>query len=302
MKSKLTQEVPSPIAWMAIFLSVLAFFTAYSWNISEKRVNELKMAIIQANDDRDKSEIELNGRINSLEKRQDSMLAIIRANEAVNGKFSEKIVQIDQTVGDLQKLTSTDPELLKKYSKIYFLNEHYAPASLSGINPEYVYGNSSTLQIHTSVLPHLERMLNDAKSVGANLKILSAFRSFGSQAVLKSNYKLTYGYGTANSFSAEQGYSEHQLGTTVDFTNDKIGNTFKGFDASKEYKWLIDNSYKYGFVISYPKENKYYMYEPWHFRFVGIKLATLVHDMSTYFYALDQRVIDSYLGNIFDAN
>ena len=74
----------------------------------------------------------------------------------------------------------------------------------------------------------------------------------------------------------------------------------EGFDKTPEYKWLTDNAYKYGFVISYPAGNKYYKYEPWHWRFVGVALATKLHEDGIYFYDMDQRLIDNYLANIFD--
>ena len=130
--------------------------------------------------------------------------------------------------------------------------------------------------------------------------MVSAYRSFGEQAALKSSYKVTYGAGTANSFSADQGYSEHQLGTTIDFTTGYLGANFAGFDKSDAYAWLLDNAYKYGFIISYPKTNAYYTYEPWHWRFVGKKLARYLHTTNERFYDLDQRTIDSYLITIFD--
>jgi D-alanyl-D-alanine carboxypeptidase len=130
--------------------------------------------------------------------------------------------------------------------------------------------------------------------------VVSAYRSFGEQSSLKASYKRTYGAGTANSFSADQGYSEHQLGTTIDFTTTILGANFAGFDKSDAYEWLLDNAYKYGFIISYPKTNAYYTYEPWHWRFVGVELATKLHDDNQHFYDLDQRAINGYLVNLFD--
>jgi D-alanyl-D-alanine carboxypeptidase len=203
-------------------------------------------------------------------------------------------------VGSLEKLSVTDPELLQKYSKTYFLNEHYVPISLSQIPIEYTNTSGKNLEIHSDVLPFLEDMLADAKDAGLSLQVLSAYRSFYTQAELKASYIFTYGAGTANKFSAEQGYSEHQLGTTMDFTNPTIAGVLSGFDTTPEYKWLLENAYKYGFVISYPEGNTYYKFEPWHFRFVGIKLATKLYEDNMYFYNMDQRVINTYLPNIFD--
>ena len=110
---------------------------------------------------------------------------------------------------------------------------------------------------------------------------------------------MSYGSG-ANKFSADQGYSEHQLGTTIDFTTLKTRNNFSAFKSTDAYIWLTDNAYKYGFVLSYPETNGYYVFEPWHWRFVGVKLAKRLYDDKIYFYDLSQREIDEYLVSIFD--
>lgn len=203
------------------------------------------------------------------------------------------------TVGTLEKLTYTDKELLQKYSKIYFLNENYVPKNLSTIPAAYTYQGKDDMQIHSSVLPFLEALEGASTDPDFDLRVISAYRSFGTQANLKSSYTVTYGSG-ANSFSADQGYSEHQLGTTVDFTTVKTGTDFNSFDKTSDYKWLVENAYRYGFIVSYPKNNGYYQYEPWHWRFVGVELATKLHNEGKYFYDLDQREIDSYLPRIFD--
>ncbi len=214
--------------------------------------------------------------------------------------FQNQIQNLAGTVGVLEKLSQTDTELLKKYSKVYFLNENYIPPKLATIPSQYVFDKNKTIEIHEQVWPHLQTMLESAKADGIQIMIASGYRSFGTQAGLKSAYKVTYGAGTANKFSADQGYSEHQLGTTLDFTTQEIGGNLVGFDKTQAYKWLTDNAHKYGFVVSYPKNNAYYVFEPWHFRFVSIPLATSLYNDKLNFYDLDQRVIDQYLINFFN--
>jgi zinc D-Ala-D-Ala carboxypeptidase len=75
---------------------------------------------------------------------------------------------------------------------------------------------------------------------------------------------------------------------------------FTAFEKSDAYDWLMNNSYKYGFILSYPKGNSYYQYEPWHFRFVGKLLANMLHQENKNFYDVDQRTIDNYLITIFN--
>jgi D-alanyl-D-alanine carboxypeptidase len=111
-------------------------------------------------------------------------------------------------------------------------------------------------------------MLVVAENDGINLRIISAYRSFGSQSELKSSYLMTFGSG-ANKFSADQGYSEHQLGTALDFTTAELEANFINFDKTTAYQWLLNNAFKYGFILSYPEGNQYYQFEPWHWRFVG---------------------------------
>lgn len=223
----------------------------------------------------------------------------IEAIQSRVGGFEETVGSISGTVGTLEKLSKTDPELLQKYSKVFFLNEHYAPPRLAEIEKVYTYDEKRPEKIHASVRGHLEDLLEDAKDDDVELYVKSAYRSFEEQSALKSAYSVTYGAGTANQFSADQGYSEHQLGTTVDFITKGLGGSLTGFEKTPGYAWLQKNAYKYGFVLSYPEKNTYYVFEPWHWRYVGIKLATYLHNKNKNFYDLEQRQIDEYLVDIF---
>jgi D-alanyl-D-alanine carboxypeptidase len=211
-----------------------------------------------------------------------------------------KSKSLEDKVGTLDKLSKSDPQLLKKYSKVYFLNENYAPVSLATIPSEYIFNKKTVYQVHTEMMYFLQRLLDDARTDGMDLLVISAYRSFATQVNVKAVNKVTYGAGTANQFSAEQGFSEHQLGTTVDFTTGSSGANFMKFEGTKEFTWLKTNAHKYGFTLSYPKGNKYYAYEPWHWRFIGADLATTLHADEKYFFDLDQKVIDGYLIKMFD--
>ncbi|MEI7425230.1 MAG: M15 family metallopeptidase [Candidatus Staskawiczbacteria bacterium] len=207
---------------------------------------------------------DISKRVANLEKlvegTQSNITDVLQQEQEKNNSLLNQVNEITNTVGALSKLSKTDPELLKKYSKVYFLNEHYVPISLSAIGPVYTTNKSINNQIHSNVLPYLEKMISAGNTDGVSILSQSAYRSFQTQAILKSNYRVIYGAGTANSFSADQGYSEHQLGTTIDFTTLNKGGTLEGFDKTPEYKWLGENAYKYGFIISYPSGNKYYKY------------------------------------------
>lgn len=231
-------------------------------------------------------------------------LLITTQGEKVNAE-QEAIMQqqaldaMSNTLGLYQKLANTDRELLAKYSKVYFLNELYTPKLSVTIPSNYTFDTEKENMISVDVWPFLRKMLDDAQMTNVDLKIISAFRSFDTQSALKSSYNVTFGSG-ANTFSADQGYSEHQLGTTIDFTTTKLGIDNSKFEKTSEYIWLTENAYKYGFILSYPKGNSYYIFEPWHWRFVGKALAQRLHDEGKNFYDLSQRDINEYLLTIFN--
>ena len=217
-----------------------------------------------------------------------------------NEAFEDQIDKIGSTVGTLDKLAKTDKELLQKYSKVYFLNEHYTPPKLTEIPAELVYTEGGDPEfLHAQAFPFFKKMVAAALEDGVKLWVVSAFRSFDEQRALKGAYTVTYGSG-ANTFSADQGYSEHQLGTTIDLTTEGIGGGLTNFETTQAYAWLEKNAHTYGFVLSYPKGNAYYVFEPWHWRFVGTDLARDLHKKGKSFYDMDQREIDEYLISLFD--
>lgn len=231
----------------------------------------------------------------------ESALSNERQNiESKIGSVESRVGSISGTVGTLEKLSKTDPELLQKYSKVFFLNEHYAPERVADIDAKYLYREENPEVINASVWPKLKSLLNAAEQDGVTIYIASAYRSFDEQKALKGAYTVTYGAGTANTFSADQGYSEHQLGTTVDFITTGLGGQLEGFENTAAYRWLEKNAHKYGFTLSYPHNNTHYIFEPWHWRFVGIELASYLYTNEKHFYDLDQRDIDKYLASIFD--
>ena len=214
--------------------------------------------------------------------------------------LSSQVSSLSNTVGVLKKVSDTDEELIKKYSKIYFLNENYVPPVLVPVDSVYTYNTQKIIFIHRDVWPHLQKLLTAADKADVDIKLTSGYRSFGDQAGLKQSYSVTYGAGTANQFSADQGYSEHQLGTTVDFTTKQLGADFSDFAKTSAYAWLQKNAHTYGFALSYPENNNFYVFEPWHWRFVSRDLAQKLFQENKHFYDLDQRVLDTYLVSFFD--
>ncbi len=242
---------------------------------------------------------ELRGELTTIKEELEELADDYRDEKDRNEEFEDQIRDLAGTLGDLDKLAKTDEELLAKYSKVYFLNENYTPARLKQIDERYILPGKKDQYFHAEVIGHLEDLIDAAAKDDMDLKIVSAYRSFDEQVDLKGQFTQVYGTG-ANAFSADQGYSEHQLGTTVDLTNPVVGGAYNSFKDTEEYQWLLDNAYKYGFILSYPEGNSFYIFEPWHWRFVGTELARDMHRSGESFYSLDQRKINEYLLNFFE--
>lgn len=118
-------------------------------------------------------------------------------------------------------------------------------------------------------------MSTDAKKEGICLCVYSGFRSYDYQKQIYNNYVSIYGQATADTFSARAGHSEHQTGMAID-----VNCADDSFDGTPEALWLVENSWKYGFIIRYPKGKQHitgYKYEPWHVRYIGRDTAEKVY-------------------------
>ena len=157
------------------------------------------------------------------------------------------------------------------------LAKTYVPVDLVDAKSEYKDG----ILVNKKVLEQFELMKEDAKKNGYNIDIMSGYRDYAYQEKIYNKLLKEKGFAYTFRSIAKPGCSEHQTGLAIDicvYRDDKcyIEHELEEMD---ETKWLIDNSYKYGFILRYPRymEDKTgYNYEPWHFRYVG--------DISEYLY------------------
>ena len=184
----------------------------------------------------------------------EDLLSLSKEQQKIDS-LKEETKKIGGAVDTLEKLRQIDEELLKKYSKVFFLNENYVPVRLSEIKNQYLYSEKETKYLLSDVLLFLTDMIDDALAQNIDIYVKSAYRSFNEQDNLKGDYTVLYGETTASQFSADQGYSEHQLGTTVDFITKGLNGQLPGFENTEAYEWLTQNAYKYGFALSYPEGN-----------------------------------------------
>lgn len=161
-------------------------------------------------------------------------------------------------------------------NKYYKLNKNYEPDDLTKISSKYSSGNNQKMRKEAAI--KFEEMASDALKEKLKIYAGSTYRSYSYQLGLYNRYVAKDGFDEAETYSARAGYSEHQLGLAVDVLNGKWSYLS---ETDKEYDWLINNSYKYGFILRYPRNKEYvtgYVFEDWHFRYLGIELATEVYN------------------------
>lgn len=166
-------------------------------------------------------------------------------------------------------------------NKVHMLDRDYAPSSLTPLSDHMRAGGKVTMTAEAAAAAG--RMARAMAAAGlTDIYGQSGYRSYDTQKTLNNrkinNYR-SLGYGgeqateLACTVVAAPGASEHQSGLAIDFTTSANGGTLTGdFAKSPVGQWLAANSWKYGFVLRYPpgKENiTGYIYEPWHFRYVG---------------------------------
>ena len=136
--------------------------------------------------------------------------------------------------------------------------------------------------IRGDILPNLSKMFEEARKMGFSIIVDSGYRSYDYQLEILNDRILELGLEEAQHMVALPGTSEHQSGLCFDiayFYDNVFNDDVKEDD--NEVKWLIDNSYKYGFILRYPKGKEDvtgYVFEPWHYRYVGKRLAKILYD------------------------
>lgn len=167
------------------------------------------------------------------------------------------------------------------------LNKDYIPQDL-------IITDDNSLNYHNYVDPFhkpsvreevyfaFKELQKDALKDGLFIIIDSGFRSYDYQQVIWDFNVKEKGLEHTEKYVAIPGTSEHQTGLAIDigayinkeYTNDIDENT-------DEYKWMIENAHRYGFILRYPQGKEDITginFEPWHFRYIGYFLANELYD------------------------
>lgn len=184
---------------------------------------------------------------------------------------------------DTAKFSLTDPtSIWVIVNKKNGLPDGYKPNDLVVPDVRLRLGASAEqMQLRKVTAEALKTMIDAAKKDGVDLMLGSGYRSEALQKSFYDGYVAKDGLAAADTYSARPGHSEHQTGLALDVDRaDQKCHLEECFGDLPEGKWLAANAHKYGFVLRYHKNKQEitgYIYEPWHFRYVGVELAAEVY-------------------------
>jgi D-alanyl-D-alanine carboxypeptidase len=171
----------------------------------------------------------------------------------------------------------TAREVLMAATRHEALPDAYAPDDLVSASAQGIAASGRQL-IRALIADDTAALIASARADGASLYVGSGFRSQSYQAAVFASQTALWGdEEIANRYSARPGHSQHQLGTTIDFTAD-----FRGFRAGPAAAWLTENAHRFGFVLPYTVAASPltgYVDEPWHARWVGADLASALQTL-----------------------
>ena len=183
---------------------------------------------------------------------------------------------------DFDKEDYVDPLVIDKFDDYVLVNKHrqlsskYVPDDLVTIDEEYVKADGE-IEIERNVAKAFYDMAEDASKEGLELMVSSGYRSYEDQEEITNTYLELYGQNYVDNYVAKPGFSEHQTAMSLDIASESV-NTFV---ESDEYDWMMDNAYKYGFILRYPRSKEDitgYKCEAWHYRYVGKKIAKYIKE------------------------
>ena len=168
------------------------------------------------------------------------------------------------------------------------LSPEYVPQNLVKIPDSYTADGYDGLYATKETFEAYKELYRAMYSeIRGRMHIISAYRSYARQSelynkavsnLMAQGKTSTEARALALSTTQTPGNSEHQLGNTIDVSNDNT--TDHDYLETPEGKWLAENCYKYGFIIRYPADKADITrieYEPWHIRYVGVNHAAYMY-------------------------
>lgn len=174
----------------------------------------------------------------------------------------------------------TDSSIIKLVNPTHSVSKSYVPDDLTSPN---VTRTQSDITLRKEASDALEEMFAAAENDGVTLVLSDGYRSYTEQEQTFNSYVARLGEAKALKVCAKAGYSEHELGLAADITADESTAYSSSFDSTAQGQWLKEHAHEYGFLQRVPEGKSSivgYSSLPWHYRYVGVDLATAVYSVS----------------------
>ena len=260
--------------YLSTILVVMLIIITIYW--SDILLNKTSIAVVFDNvTDMNNSESNINAESTKNEENMQNLENTETSNSESNGNSN-----IETKPETLAEVKTTDWNLI-------LVNKNNSIPQNYTVNLKKIEYSHS---VDERIAEQLTNMLSDARNQGLNPVICSSYRTQQKQERLYKNKVNEYiwdGYDKetaedlASYWVAIPGTGEHQTGLAVDIVSSKYQILDEKQEQTKEQQWLMENSYKYGFILRYPTEKKditMINYEPWHYRYVGIENATYIKE------------------------
>lgn len=187
----------------------------------------------------------------------------------------------------LDSILRSDGDLFLLVDKKHPLPKEHEPRDLVSIDTYGIRTSRPSLLLRKNAAVALSHMAEEARKEGIELIVSSAYRSFQYQGTVYRRVVQELGQEAADRESAKPGFSQHQLGTAVDF-----GSISDSFTGTSMERWLRRRAWEFGFSLSYPEGKEAetgYRYESWHYRFLGRDATRLERE---FFFGSQQRMLE----------
>ena len=211
-------------------------------------------------------------------KNLDRYLSYYEKNDSKSLNEIVALVNVNRDKDYYKDLVDTDTSkgtamLVNKY---HALTKDYQASDIVKTSATYSYANN---ELNSEAYEAYKNLAEAAKADGYTILILSSYRDYEYQDKLWNQRKQAYGTRKADDYAARAGSSEHETGYAIDVADFYDKND--SFKDTESYQWMLNNAHKYGFILRYPEDKEEitgYKFESWHYRYLGVDLATKVYN------------------------
>lgn len=210
-------------------------------------------------------------------KNLDEYLEYKKLNKKVSNKEIVSLINTEANIDwiDNEKETDISKGYLMLVNRLYGLNSEYKVDDIIDVPSKYAYNG---VKISNSIIDNITNMIDAAREEGYVFVLSDGYRSYAEQKKLYDKYKNIYGLREADRLVARPGHSEYETGLSFNIV--PYNKVYDKPKESKEYEWLYNNAYKYGFIFRYKEDKtKLTLFDEfvWRLRYVGTDAANIIN-------------------------